>query len=156
MREEDVPAEQPEAKEDPRLPAPDAHPRRPSGHRPSARQGSLQSLSLIWSVRDRAMFRAIAHGHRRRSGALQVSAAVLSTRQEPPRIAFAVGRPVGNAVVRNRVRRRLRAAVREQCDLLQPGWGYLVTAAPAAAAATYRELSDALHVILGAHSGEMS
>jgi ribonuclease P protein component len=85
-----------------------------------------------------------------------VSAAVLSTRHEPPRIAFAVGRPVGNAVVRNRVRRRLRAAVREQYELLQPGWGYLVSAAPAAATATYRELSDALRAVLRAHSGEMS
>jgi ribonuclease P protein component len=80
----------------------------------------------------------------------------VSTGQEPPRIAFAVGRPVGNAVVRNRVRRRLRAAVREQDALLEPGWGYLVHAAPASADATYRELSDALHVILRAHSGEMS
>lgn len=30
-----------------------------------------------------------------------------------PRVAFAIGRPVGNAVVRNRIRRRLRSALRE-------------------------------------------
>src|SRR5256714_2070804 len=152
MREEDVPAEQPEAEEDPRLPDPDAYPRRPGGHRPPARQGSLQSLSLIWRVRDRAMFRAIAHGRRRRCGALQVSAAVVSTHPEPPRIAFAVGRQVGNAVVRNRVRRRLRVAVREHHAQLQPGWGYLVRAAPRAAGDTYRELSDALGAALTAHA----
>ncbi len=81
---------------------------------------------------------------------------MVSTRQDPPRIAFAVGRPVGNAVARNRVRRRLRAAVREQHELLQPGWGYMVKAAPNSADATYRELSDALHVILRAHSAGMS
>ena len=33
--------------------------------------------------------------------------------EAPPRIAFAVGRPVGNAVTRNRVKRQLRAAVAE-------------------------------------------
>jgi ribonuclease P protein component len=85
-----------------------------------------------------------------------VSAALVSTRQEPPRIAFAVGRPVGNAVARNRVRRRLRSALREHHELLQPGWGYLVSTTPAATTATYRELADALHVILRGHSGEMS
>ena len=31
--------------------------------------------------------------------------------EPPPRVAFAVGRSVGNAVTRNRVTRRLRAAV---------------------------------------------
>jgi ribonuclease P protein component len=160
MREEDVPAEQPEAKEDSRLPDPDADPRRSSGHRPPAQQGSLQSLSLIWPVRDRAMFRALARGRRRRSGALEVSATLLdapvATRVDPPRIAFAVGRPVGNAVIRNRVKRRLRAAARENQSLLQPGWGYLVRAAPPAASATYRELADALRATLVAHSDGMS
>lgn len=31
----------------------------------------------------------------------------------PPRVAFAIGRPVGGAVTRNRIRRRLQAALRE-------------------------------------------
>jgi ribonuclease P protein component len=85
-----------------------------------------------------------------------VSAALLDVAASPPRIAFAVGRAVGNAVVRNRVRRRLRAAAREHRDLLQPGWGYLVRAAPTADASTYRELSDALRATLAAHRDEPS
>jgi ribonuclease P protein component len=53
------------------------------------------------------------------------------------RLAFAVGRPVGTAVVRNRVRRRLRAAFAE----LDPAPGtYLLSAAPAAAHRSYAEL----------------
>lgn len=48
----------------------------------------------------------------------------------PPRVAFAIPRKVGTAVIRNRVRRRLRALVRER-DLV-PGL-YLVRVAPAAA-----------------------
>jgi ribonuclease P protein component len=59
---------------------------------------------------------------------------------EPPRVAYAVGRAVGRAVVRNRIRRRLRAIVAESHTLLRPG-AYLIRAAPAAAAQSYRELS---------------
>ena len=45
----------------------------------------------------------------------------------PPRVAFSVGRPVGSAPVRNRIRRRLRAIARAQSGRLAPGW-YLVGA----------------------------
>jgi ribonuclease P protein component len=45
----------------------------------------------------------------------------------PPRVAFAVGRSVGSAPLRNRVRRRLRALAREHAGELAPGW-YLVGA----------------------------
>ena len=31
----------------------------------------------------------------------------------PPKVAFAIGRPVGTAVTRNRVRRRLKAVLRD-------------------------------------------
>ena len=48
---------------------------------------------------------------------------------DPPRVAYATGRAVGAAVVRNRVRRRLRAAVRDQAPLLRPGRAYLIRAA---------------------------
>ena len=52
----------------------------------------------------------------------------------PPRVAYAIGRTVGGAVVRNRLRRRLRALVhdRARAGQLRPGW-YLVGATPAAA-----------------------
>lgn len=152
MREEDVPAEQPEAEEDARLPSQDAHPRGPIGDPTSARQGPRQPVGLIWRVRDPATFRALAVGRRRRSGVLDVSAVQLGPETEPPRVAFAVGRPVGGAVVRNLVRRRLRAAVRAQRAVLLPGWGYLVRAKPPAADATFREIDGALRTVLGAHS----
>ena len=102
--------------------------------RTSAQQGPRQPLRLIWRVRDRAMFRALARGRRRRSGVLEVSAVVLGPATEPPRVAYAVGATSGDAVVRNRVRRRLRAAVREHTPICcEPGSGYLVRAPPAPA-----------------------
>ena len=71
-------------------------------------------------------------------------------------VAYAIGRPVGPAVVRNRVRRRLRAAVRE-IDVathgLAPG-AYLVSVRPEAAQATYATLRDDLASALAAVAGD--
>jgi ribonuclease P protein component len=55
-----------------------------------------------------------------------------------PRVAYAVGRRAGGAVARNRVRRRLRAAVDTVTDLA-PG-AYLVAAGANAADVAYDEL----------------
>lgn len=53
------------------------------------------------------------------------------------RVAFAVGRTVGTAVVRNRLRRQLRAALRE----LAPAPGlYLVSVQPNAVQQSYSDL----------------
>jgi ribonuclease P protein component len=52
----------------------------------------------------------------------------------PPRVAYAIGRSIGTAVVRNRLRRRLRAqfVASARAGTVRPGW-YLIGAAPAAA-----------------------
>lgn len=60
---------------------------------------------------------------------------------QPPRVAFAVGRRVGGAVVRNRIRRRLRSLAR---DTGLPAGAYLVAVAPGAADLPYAELGSAL------------
>jgi ribonuclease P protein component len=74
-----------------------------------------------------------------------VSSTVVGPSTEPPRVAYAVGRGVGGAVERNRVRRRLRAATRCHAADLVPGRAYLVGAAPAATHASYADLANALH-----------
>ena len=58
---------------------------------------------------------------------------------DPPRVAYAIGRSVGGAVERNRLRRRLRAIMSELGAQLAPG-AYLVGAAPEAAALSFGEL----------------
>ncbi len=71
------------------------------------------------------------------------------------RVAYAVGRPVGSAVVRNRVRRRLRAVVRE-IDRSGAGLAtgaYLIAARPEAADRSYRELRDDLAGACAAATG---
>jgi ribonuclease P protein component len=57
---------------------------------------------------------------------------------------FVVARPVGDAVDRNRVRRRLRHLVRERLDQLPPGAHLVVRANPAAAAASSAGLAAQL------------
>ncbi|MCH1865695.1 ribonuclease P protein component [Nocardioides sp. CFH 31398] len=59
------------------------------------------------------------------------------------RVGMVVSRAVGGAVVRNRVRRRLRHLVREHVDGLgssAPGSRLVVRALPASASASYGEL----------------
>ena len=79
-----------------------------------------------------------------------VTCAVVGPGTEPPRVGYAIGRSVGGAVVRNRVRRRLRAATRSHASELLPGRAYLVGATAAASATPYAELSAALHDALRA------
>ena len=68
---------------------------------------------------------------------------------DPPQVAYAIGSKVGGAVVRNRLRRRLRAIAHEAAPQLPPG-AYLITAAPAAADLTFGELRTIMREMLGA------
>ena len=79
----------------------------------------------IGRVRDQRTFRALRRaGTRGRSGPVVVIALIdADTGADGARIAFAVGRRVGPAVVRNRVRRRMRAIAR---DLDLASGAYLV------------------------------
>lgn len=66
------------------------------------------------------------------------------------RAGFVVSKAVGNAVVRNRVRRRLRHLVRERLDALPAGATLVVRAQPSAARATYPQLGLDLDAALRA------
>jgi ribonuclease P protein component len=150
MREEDIPTEQPAAEQEARIPPADEHKSRSQRSAQPPRQGPFTPVGLIWPIRERSTFRALARGRRRRRGVVMVTCAVVGPGSEPPRVAYAIGRGVGGAVVRNRVRRRLRAATRVHASELVPGRAYLVGASPAAATLTYDELSSALSETLRA------
>jgi ribonuclease P protein component len=67
----------------------------------------------------------------------------------PPLVGFIVARTVGNAVVRNRVRRRLRHLLRAHLDLLPAGSLLVVRANPRAGTARPDELAADLESALG-------
>jgi ribonuclease P protein component len=67
----------------------------------------------------------------------------------PPGVAFAIGRGVGSAVARNRVRRRLRAALESFAgSALLPHGLLLVGARPGVHERTFVELRQELAVML--------
>jgi ribonuclease P protein component len=67
----------------------------------------------------------------------------------PPRVGFIVSRAVGSAVVRNRVKRRLRELMRGYVDTLPGGSLLVVRANPPAATARQADLAADLDLVLG-------
>jgi len=67
---------------------------------------------------------------------------------ERARVGITVSGRVGKAVARNRIRRRLREALRARLPRLKPGRDVLVIARPPSAKATWPELTQALDVLL--------
>lgn len=122
------------------------------------RDTSASPRPQLWRVTDRHTFSALRQdGHRARRGALSVTWLAPAPDDIPasPRVAFAIGRATGGAVVRNRIRRRLRAALREvqgrgalpagtylvggSAELARVPWQTLLSDLGAAVAAATRE-----------------
>ncbi|MFG1948345.1 ribonuclease P protein component [Nonomuraea sp. NPDC048826] len=100
---------------------------------------------------------AIKRGKRAGRPTLVVHLAVSG--EETPLVGFVVSRAVGGAVVRNKVKRRLRHLVRERLDRLPRGSLLVVRANPPAASARYEhlaaELDSSLDRLLKRHESAM-
>lgn len=62
------------------------------------------------------------------------------------RYGFSVRKNLGNAVVRNRIRRLLREIIRKKS--LRDGWDIVFSPLPSAANANYNKISDSIHRLL--------
>ena len=98
-------------------------------------------LSSAHRLTDGASFReAVRTGRRSGTRTVVVHLAERSAAGRPPQVGFVVSKAVGNAAVRNRVKRRLRHLAREHVSSLPGSAVLVVRALPAAAEASYAEL----------------
>jgi ribonuclease P protein component len=147
MGEATVSAEQPASGQAAWVSTPDVDESRPGHSALAAPKGSRPPVGLIWAIRDRSTFVALRRQPRVRRGPISVT---FLAAPGPPRVAYAVGRAVGSAVARNRVRRRLRSIVAGLT--LVPG-AYLVGVQPTAAAMGFVELTDLVTEAMDAAGG---
>ena len=155
--EADLSAQEAPPRQGARLPRPDEDGRRPSGPGRASRSRSKAADGLTigrGSYRPRLVmlsrpqdFAAIQGAGTTRSHAL-FSARFLRTDLETTRFGLSTGRRLGGAVVRNRVRRRLREALRVMAPSFQPGWDVLIIARPAIVEADHDALVGALRKLL--------
>lgn len=83
-----------------------------------------------------------------KSGRVTVVVYLARTAEPTRAVGFAVSKAVGGAVVRNRVRRRLRAIIASELASLPTGARVVVRALPAAAAAPFSVLACDVHSAL--------
>lgn len=65
------------------------------------------------------------------------------------RAGYSISKRVGPAVVRNRVRRRLREILRARLHDVQLGWDIVIVARPPSGVATFGHIVEAMDTILG-------
>jgi ribonuclease P protein component len=107
---------------------------------------------VVERLRRRSDFRAAADGIRA-AGRSFVLQALRRSGDGAIRVGFTVSRQVGNAVERNRVRRRLREVVRLSTvtgtGRLRPGHDYVLIGRRAALATPFSEMMQELDAVLG-------
>ncbi|MEI2691175.1 MAG: ribonuclease P protein component [Anaerolineae bacterium] len=64
------------------------------------------------------------------------------------RFGFSTSKRIGNAVVRNQTRRRLREIVRLRLPTIAPGWDVVLIARPAITQAEFRQIETAVEKVL--------
>ncbi|MFD7153294.1 ribonuclease P protein component [Kribbella sp. NPDC059898] len=91
-------------------------------------------------VRSDDFRRAVRSGRRAARRAVVLHVLSEAGHTGPPRVGFVVNKAVGNAVLRNRVHRRLRAVLAARIPELPAGSLTVVRALPSSATASYDEL----------------
>ena len=96
------------------------------------------------------IFRRLYHTNGQANGFLVLYARKNKT--EGNRVGITVSKKLGHAVVRNRVRRRLREAYRLNEEMFQPGWDIVVVARSRCISASFQDIVKA-YLALAAKAG---
>ena len=111
---------------------------------------SAVSLCLIETLKNRPDFLRVAQARRQGTGGFLLQGRARDDGAAMVRVGFTASKKIGNAVARNRAKRRLRALVREVLAAsARPGWDYVLVAKPQATIARdYTDLLADLHSAL--------
>nr|WP_276560295.1 ribonuclease P protein component [Brucella melitensis] len=122
------------------------------GPGPGAVNENVKSKKQILRLRKRAEFLTVRNGEKRR-GPLFLMAVRERTEEESnaaktgdnPRVGFTVTKKNGNAVIRNRIRRRLKEAIRCHAGRdMAPSTDYVIVAREQALNAPFSQLTEEL------------
>ena len=105
-------------------------------------KSSKQSFSKAKRLTQTAEFTAVKFQGKTYRGPLLVLGVLVQKEEKAFRAGFITTKRLGGAVVRNRVRRRLRDVVRKEQGRLRSGFWIVLVARSAAARAGYQELKD--------------
>lgn len=106
-------------------------PPKPPANRPTAGDtGASAALSCLPVLKKRAEFLAAARARRQPADGFLLQARDRGD-ADGPRVGFTCSKKVGNAVIRNRAKRRLRAVAAQVLPgLARPGWDYVLIGRP--------------------------
>jgi ribonuclease P protein component len=146
-REAYVPTKQPSQGSQARVPCSDEHSWWSRRAQEPARQGPRPSVGLIGRIQGRVAFdRLHREGARYRTRTLRCTCSIDPT-LTAPRVAYAISRAVGPATTRNRIRRRLRAIMRDLAPTL-PRASILIAVTPATTELTFEQLRVELTALM--------
>jgi ribonuclease P protein component len=110
----------------------------------------VNAVKKLQTLRNSRQFRQVYEKGQRFHSSL-FSAFILRTESDEQRIGITVTRKIGNAVVRNRCKRRLREALRRHFNESESSFGFdlVINAKPGLIEADFRQIVDGLAKTVG-------
>lgn len=142
--EENFPAEQPQAAQNPRLPRPHAHDRRSERPEEETTEGPKEARRLKKGPSKSRFDLVFREGQRVNANHCRLAAAPGSGH-----VGFATSKKIGSQPRRNRIKRRFREAIRERPQLVSPSLDYVLVILPSADKAPAKDLVADLESVFG-------